>query len=413
MAVGIDSSINYTKLAITFLLTCVVCGHLIGCSSNENSANGSASTEYTALLEKFPVGSQGKGLDPLFTSEETHHASTYAQILSSESFHYKDSPNLESSQRIREAVKWLLDNADTDNDGKPGWGFPFPWDAFGDGSVNPANQPYTIDTALVAVGLLDALTVEEFWSPEEKQRIVYALRDVFSRWCSEVWTRHETNSAYFMYSTNTVDDYDVINVSSMFIGCLQRFIKEYGYMLSQDELALYANRADSAAKSIIDKVVVKFDGPFWNYIESPLFGARVNDLVHHVYILFGMEMYRTYGGKEALPWTLDQGVKSLDLFFIGSKLYNYPQDASFASPLIDLNTPANLWGIGMLMAFYGKSSHIDKIEPCMDIIKNEYGQFPDVTIFPANHAQDTTFYPRFAAHVLYGIAVRDFPGQAF
>ncbi len=352
-------------------------------------------------------------MDPLDRSAEVHQASTYAQILSSESFHYRDSPNIESSQRIREAVKWLLDNADTDNDGKPGWGFPFPWDAFGDGSVNPADQPYTIDTALVAVGLLDALTVEEFWSSDEKQRIVYALRDVFSRWCSEVWTRAEPDIAYFWYSTRNVDDYNVINVSSMFVGCLQRYMKEYGSMLNPGELALYKNRADSAAKSIVDKAVIKFDGPFWNYIESPSFGGRVNDLVHHVYILFGMEMYRTYGGNEPLSWTINQGIKTLDLFYKNSTLYNYPQDSSFENPLVDLNEPANLWGIGMAMAFYAKSGYLDKAERCINIIKDHYGRFPDVTIFPATCTQDTIFYPRFGAHVLYGIAARDFPGQSF
>jgi hypothetical protein len=78
-----------------------------------------------------------------------------------------------------------------------------------------------------------------------------------------------------------------------------------------------------------------------------------------------------------------------------------------------MNDPANLWGIGMAMAFYGKTGHPEKVDECMNIIRNEYGRFPDVNIFPLYFSKDTTFYPRYAAHVLYGIAVRDFSDQPF
>ena len=394
----------------------VVFSLLIGCSFDENSNYNGVSNEYIELLQKFPVDNQGGGYDPLDTGVESHHATAYAQILSSESFHYKNFPNMESSQRIRKAVKWLLDNADLDKDGKAGWGFPFAWDAFGDGSVNPVNQPYTIDTALVAIGLLDTLAVEGFWSPEEKLQIINSLRDVFTRWCNEAYTQTDDNHGYYRYSTNQADDYNVVNVSSMFAGGLQRFLAEYGYMLNPHEIALYSNCADSVAKSIIEEAFFKYDGPFWNYIESPLISARTNDLVHHVYILFGMDMYRIYGGKEQLSWTTDQSMNSLDLFFSNSKLFNFPQDASFANPHIDMSEPANLWGIGMLMAYYAKSGRIGKYEQCLIIIKTDYGQYPNVTIFPSNqgyyHTKDTTFYPRFAAHVLYGLAVKDFYAYA-
>jgi hypothetical protein len=125
-----------------------------------------------------------------------------------------------------------------------------------------------------------------------------------------------------------------------------------------------------------------------------------------------MEMYRAFGGRESLSWTMNQGVNSLDLFFVGPKLFNYPQSSSFTNPLVDLNEPANLWGIGMMMAYYAQAGRIDKFDQCRNIIKTEYGLFPNVTIFPGNegyfHTKDSTFYPRFAAHVLYGLAAKDF-----
>jgi hypothetical protein len=305
---------RFARTVIALFSLSVAVGSFQGCSNDGGGGNDPSTADYTALLGKFPIGSEGKGLDPYFSDEATDQATTYAQILSSESLRYRDVPTLEGEQRIREAAFWLLDNADLDQDGKPGWGLPFAWDAFGDGSVNPPDQPYTIDTAIVAIGLLDTLDVEGFWSPEEKQVIIDTLREAFSRWCREVWVQDASGDSYFMYSTNIADHYFVVNVSSMFVGALQRFLSGYGYVLDRDEMTLYTQCADSVAGSIVDKVSMVSGAPFWPYLESPLLPSAPNDLVHHAYIVFGMEMYRYYGGHQPLPWTIEQSVKSLDLF---------------------------------------------------------------------------------------------------
>jgi hypothetical protein len=401
------------KTGIIFSVILVVSVNIIGCSFNEGDHGNSNTSEYMSLLEKFPLDAQGKGFDPYFTSVETHQATTYAQVLSSESFHYKNSPNIESRQRITKAVSWLLENADLDGDGKPGWGLPFAWDAFGDGSINPVNQPYTIDTAIVAIGLMDALEIEGFWSDEEKQQIILCLHNVFTRWCNEAFTELDANTGYYWYSTNQADNFNVINVSSMFAGVQQKFIRFYGYILSKEELDLYNHCMDSVARMISENAFFLFDCPYWIYNSSDRLTPITNDLVHHVYILFGMEMYRANGGKELLSWTIKQGVESLDLFLVHSELFNYPQDLLFSNPLINSNDPANLWGIGMTMAYVIKSGDIEKYEQCNQIVLSKYGIFPDVTIYPTDNSAGVPFYPRYAAHLLYGLAVKEFREDSF
>ena len=57
----------------------------------------------------------------------------------------------------RTAGSWLLHHRDENRDGVIGWGVPAAWDAYGDGSTNPANTEYTISTAIVVDALLDWL----------------------------------------------------------------------------------------------------------------------------------------------------------------------------------------------------------------------------------------------------------------
>ena len=44
----------------------------------------------------------------------------------------------------------------------------------------------------------------------------------------------------------------------------------------------------------------------------------------------------------------------------------------------------------------------------LHVIEDAYGPLPDLRLRPADYSQDETFYARYAAHVLWGIASRDF-----
>lgn len=56
---------------------------------------------------------------------------------------------------------YFVQNDALESDGKIGWGLPYAWDAFGDKTINPANQIYGFQTALVSWALLDMYTATQ------------------------------------------------------------------------------------------------------------------------------------------------------------------------------------------------------------------------------------------------------------
>ena len=315
------------------------------------------------------------------------HATAYAQVLSSESHRHSAKSDYENETRIRLATRWLIENSDLDGDGKGGWGLPFAWDAFGDGTINPIGHPFTIDTAIVALGLLDALDTR-IWSEAERQEIVVLVKKVFERWCVECWTQTSDMRGYFWYSPSISDNYYLANVSSMFCGVLQRFIHDYGNELSTEERELFGNRANDGMM-LIENSVVMFGGmPFWNYIDSKDFAAYTNDLVHQVYILYGIHIYQKYGGQIPMRWTTEDGLRSVHTFTNGGVTYNYPQDQHFGNVYTDLKMPASLWGLGMQIAYGSALGDGFLADSALETIKASYGNFPDVTVYPPSWLSD-------------------------
>jgi hypothetical protein len=101
------------------------------------------------------------------------------------------------------------------------------WDAFQDGTINPENQPYTITTAIVLEGLLDALALPSFWTDAERLEIHEVLVQVSLHWCQDVWTQ-DTFGGFFWSSPNYNDAYFVLNASAMLLGSMERFLSEQG-----------------------------------------------------------------------------------------------------------------------------------------------------------------------------------------
>lgn len=373
-----------------------------------NSSHGKSTwlTDYNFLLELFPKDNQGVGLEPTFTkSGMTHQPMTYSLIISAESLHYLAHPNKESEYRIKRAVRWLLDNADLNRDSYPGWGLPQAWDAFADGTVNPENNPYTITTAIVLQGLIDALSIPSLWTETEIKEIQEVIRDVSLYWCQKVWTE-KGDSGFFWYSISSSDAYFCPNVSAMFLGILARIISEQKQIFTGSELQLIQDRIDKAAKGIVFAINWRSGAPFWTYIAFPnhLNRNTPNDLLHHAYILWGMELYRSSGGRIELPWSTSQAIESLNRFWKNRMIYEYPQDVSYNKDWSTLkDRPARLWGVGMAQAFYAKYGASEKVSLCLEVIKEKYG-FPRPRIYPKDFTQDEQFYPRYAAHVLYGMA---------
>jgi len=397
------------RLRITGILILLVL--LSACGGSDTGGGSRASRDYMTLLAEFPVENQGRGIDLLAPDQEMDHATAYAQVLSSESYRYRVEPDAESANRIRLAARWLIDNSDLDGDGKKGWGFPFGWDAFGDGTVNLVNQAYAIDTAIVLLGLLDALDTDGIWSDAERREIVGLIREVSVTWSAEFWTQTSEGNGYFWYSTNVADNHNVLNITAMFCGVLQRFLHDHGSGLTAGESGMLGSRADDGIRLIESEVILFGGKPFWNYAESPGVATNTNDMVHHVYILYGTQMYLDFGGGVALRWTREDALGSARLFTGGGIMYNYPHDPFFTNPRISLDAPANLWGLGMLIAYAAQMGEESLAESAVRTIKASYGDYPDMTLFPPGWISDTRVYPRFTAHVLFGLAVRDFAGE--
>lgn len=365
---------------------------------------------YSDLLAQFPEDHQGKGLEPFESVGFVHQPKTYALIVSAETLHLLAIPNDESRRRIRKAVRWLLDNADLDNDGIPGWGFPYAWDAFGDGTLTPAYTPYTIDTAFVLLGLLDALKIQSLWTDVERLEILNVIKQICVQWSKDTWS-DTPKGGFFWYSRSAFDAHFVTNVSAMFAAALWRTITEHRDVFSDSEYQLIQTRVDEAMSEIASQVIWRNDTPFWNYIPVPnsLNQDKPNDLLHHVYILWSTEIYRQSERPVKLPWSLGQALDSLNHFWREGEIYDFPQDVTYEGEQESFNDrPASIRGLGMLLAFYSRWGSYKKAVETLNVIDQDYGPLPTLRLRPDIPSTQNAFYPRFAAHTLWGLALLTF-----
>jgi hypothetical protein len=356
---------------------------------------------YEKMIARFPEDRQGFGVDTMLSAVE-EQPMTYGLVLSAEAIRLKHDPNDESRRRVKKASAWLLKNKDLDRDGKPGWGLPQPWDAWADGTTNPGNQPYTITTSICLNGLLDALAVPELWTDAERGEIRDLIKQIVVRWCNEIWS-DGYGGGFFWYSPARHDEAFGINAPAMFLGSMSRLLAEQPEAISAGERPLIQDRADALARAIVHTVQPRDGAPFWRYAPLPnrFNNDRPNDLVHQVYILWGVETYRDCGGRVKLPWTRAQAVESLDRYWRDGRMWEFPQDAS-KDKGTSINAPPRLWCIGMALGFYAKWGDADRAAKTFAVIDREYGPWPDLRFQPKGRE---TFYPRHAAHALLGLAL--------
>lgn len=361
---------------------------------------------YLQLLHQFSSQSPGYGADEL-TSEPAHHPMAYGSVLSAEAIRYQTSPTDEGKVYTQNAARWLLDSADLDGDGLPGWGLPNAWDAFNDGTVNPANQVYLITSAIVLNGFLDALQVPELWTADEQRDMLTITHDVSLRFCRDAWEETEINgeaAGYFWYSTNPNDSFFVTNVSSMNVGVISRYLYEYQTAIPASDRDLLQNCVDKAARGVALAAEMVDDRPVWLYTfplpdKQPL-QITPNDLAHHAYTLIGMEMYRDFGGgRVPLPWSREQAAASIDLFNSDVGLRDFPSYNQRA------DRPSILWGLGKTLAFQALYADDEAALATINNIAGNYGDWDSLQLYPKYDSTDATFYPRHAAFVLWGLSL--------
>ena len=242
---------------------------------------------YDSLLGQVLVPSS----DPLFGSDEHEYAMTHALVLASATL-VGDDETAESM--IRELRDSQMPN---------GWGMPWEWDAFADGSVNPTTTAYGITTALALHALLDAAVTN------------HTDQEVAAYWAERLdW-----------YSDQPTDAVWTPNVAAMLAAAVARF----GHF--------------EEAQAVFDRLAVaRFAWPYSARQDT------ANDLSHYVYILWGAEVAREEGVEVA--WTTDEAIASLDRY-----TGIYPDGVPLTKGMVQASFgPWAVSGNGMTLAFVSR-----------------------------------------------------------
>lgn len=395
---------------VAFACFMIACAAQI--ASAEDQLKGAPKTEfvektirpaYLQLLTQFDEKDQGHSLDHFkkFTGSQPM---TYGMVLSAEAIRYRKMPTDEGARRVKQATRWIIDNQDLDKDGQPGWGLPQPWDTFADGTENPPNTPYTITTAIVVEGLLDALLIEKLWTPAERDEIFKLVKNVELHWCNDLWMEG-FGGGFFRYSIHKYDDVFTVNAPAMFLGTMVRFLKEQGKSLSEADRSLIEKRAHDFAKAVIGTVMLREGLPFWYYSAAPnrLKTRSPNDLLHQGYILWGIEAYRDFAPDVKFPWTREQAVKSMDTFWRDDVLHEF-STTDLEGSKIRIKTPPRLWCTGMAVAVYAKYGTAEQTERAVKEMLRQHGPLPRLRFNSADKSEKGVYYGRHASHALFGLA---------
>lgn len=369
-------------------------------SKTDESESGEFSRAYMELLARYPTERPGFGLD-MVSDTPIDQAMTYGLVLSAESYRYQFEPTETGYHYVRSATNWLLSHE------LPGWGLGVAWDNFRDGSVTPASIPYTITTAIVLNGLLDAVSIPGFWSESETAETLDTATKTNLYFCQNAWQEVTVDGeivGFFWYSPHPNDAYFVPNASAMLVGSLARHLYEHRSAIEPPDLAYLQRCLDRAAEGIVFSAQLKDNLPVWSFTVDwpgvPTRPARPNDLVHHAFIVYGMEMYRDFGGNRVeLPWSRQQAVNSVAQFDSSVGLRMLPNHHEDADAL-----PADLWGIGMTLAFNAIYAGDESAVTTIYNIRGNYGPWGNLQVYPVHSSIDATFYPRHAAFVLWGLA---------
>jgi hypothetical protein len=275
------------------------------------TAPGCGAACYASLLPDMLAAAP----DPVFGAAEHEYAMTYALVLSAAMVE----GDVETAKR---ASDWLI--ADRQS---TGWGTPWAWDPFGDGTTNPANTTYAITTALAVDALLDAGR----FGPADAAVLVH-------------WARSAWSDGFYWYSELPEDAIYTPNVSAMLAGVTARALAERPDLFSPADRELILPKLRASFARLSEEALT------WPYSQVQL---TPNDLSHQVYILWGGERYRDAAGDPG--WTRAEALASLDRYWDNGLLLPYPADGSVTEAMRKrIDSPWMVSGSGMALAFVAK-----------------------------------------------------------
>jgi len=330
----VPKSYKYHILSIFLGIIIITILYLVALGTISDSKNLPPETLYQTLVLEVDKN-LGRGLD-VFNNEINDRPMAYGLILSSYAREYSSSNKIKRMQKLTKCGEWLLENHDLDDDGISGYGLADSWDAFGDGSINPAHQEYTITTAIVIDGLLDWL---EWDANAPKSEIITRIDDLLVPYLSGEFN---SPSGLYSYSLNHNDvPFDVFNPAAYLAGQIQRF--SHVKSDNQKEKEILQNEADR-----IISILLKFkreteDGVwYWGYTAD---SKKHNDLVHSLYIVEGMRQYIKYDGKLKHEIKFTNVKNIVRNFFIDGHFREVYYKRSVQKD------PVRLWALGMLLYF--------------------------------------------------------------
>ena len=192
--------------------------------------------------------------------------------------------------------------------GGPAFGLSDAWDAFGDGTTNPAYTAYTWQSGMVALGIAELLAYVDMSDGRhdaEAERIAAArgfLGEMLLLWnghYTEIEEGGET-LGYFWYSTEPADAKAVHNTSA-----LVAMASQLHYEATEDPA--FADRPEACARLLRKRATTTAKGGYsWNYVDDgwPV-DKRVAEDVSHA--LVTLQLIRFAG--ERGWWTGDDMAK--------------------------------------------------------------------------------------------------------
>ncbi len=167
-------------------------------------------------------------------------------------------------------IEELMSAADLVVGGGPAFGLEKAWDAFGDGSTNPAFTAYSWQSGMVALGIAETLAyVDRTEGRHDDQAVRIEAARVFLGEMLLLWNEHYTEFeedgetlAYFWYSTEPADAKAVHNTSA-----LVAMASQLHYEATGDPS--FADRPERCARLLRKRATTTAEGGFsWNYVDD-------------------------------------------------------------------------------------------------------------------------------------------------
>lgn len=355
---------------------------------------------FDQLYNRFDPTQPGHGVTDYPGNPAADVPKSYAMILMAEVERARHGYRTELPSLAHIAGRWLLDNADLDDDGVVGWGVPVAWDAYGDGSENPADTAYTISTAIVVDALLNWMQADP---KAPGARIVSTVEKALRPFAGMTF---RSPSGMFSYSFTPSDrPYDTFNPAAYLAGQMQRFSR-----LTHDETfaAGLRNAADATMAALIaEHRINQLTGSwYWTYsIQEEV----TNDLPHASYIIDGILQYVENGGRLAEGFDIDAVQAHLHEFIDADAGYvrGWPHLQE------NIDRAVRSYGLGMAMSLACSRASLSDLgldfARFVEMYRSDEGEFLKLPV--GSDLDEPLVVNEYEAYLYHGVVVCDLARQ--